>query len=119
MAMIRKKSAVLLIVILVLVTVLFILGDSSRAQPTTGVKKAPKPLKITVAGYSVGGASAVVGETIGEAIKRTVPGSAFTYEPGQSGANEVTVATGKTELGLSHVWTTKTAIEGKEFYKQT
>jgi uncharacterized protein len=92
------------------------LGDhSSEAQ----VRKPAKPLKVTMAGYSVGGSSAVVGECIGDAIKRTVPGSAYTYEPGQSGANEVTVATGKTELGLSHVWTTKAAMEGKEFYKQS
>jgi len=80
--------------------------------------EAPKPLKVTMAGYSVGGASAVVGEAIGSAIKKTIPGSAFTYEPGKSGANEVTVATGKAELGLSHVWTTEAAREGKEFYKQ-
>jgi len=102
----------------VLLTVIIVVGMVGIAWPQTGVKKLSKPLKITMSGYSVGGASAVVGESIGNALKQAVPGSAFTYEPGQSGANEVTVATGKTELGLSHVWTTKAAIEGKEFYKQ-
>lgn len=81
-------------------------------------KEKPKPLRITMAGYSVGGASSVAGEAMGEAIKRMIPGSAFTYEPGRSGANEVTVATGKTEVGLSHVWTTKSAMTGTAFYKK-
>jgi len=101
-----------------LLTVIIGVGMVSVAWAQTGAKKPSKPLKITLSGYSVGGSSSVVGESIGDAIKRAVPGSAFTYEPGQSGANEVTVATGKTELGLSHVYTTKAAMEGKEFYKQ-
>ena len=96
---------------------LLAMSVSWKMERAFGQEK-PKPLKVTMAGYSVGGASAVVGESIGQAIKRTIPGSAFTYEPGRSGANEVTVATGKTELGLSHVWTTKAAMNGKEFYKQ-
>jgi len=99
-------------VILAIVSVSFLISDNA-----VGAEK-PGPLKITMAGYSVGGASAVVGEAIGQAIKRTVPGSAFTYEPGRSGANEVTVATGKTELGLSHVWTTNAAMTATEFYKE-
>ena len=95
----------------------------SMAITLTGIEAAtgaenPKPMRVTMAGYSVGGSSSVAGEAIGEAIKRTAPGSAFAYEPGRSGANEVTVATGKTELGLSHVWTTKAAMNAKEFYKE-
>ncbi|OGP62563.1 MAG: hypothetical protein A2170_09005 [Deltaproteobacteria bacterium RBG_13_53_10] len=102
----------------VLLMVIIVIGWVGIAWAQTGAKKLSKPLKITMSGYSVGGASAVVGESIGNALKQAAPGSAFTYEPGQSGANEVTVASGKTELGLSHVWTTKAAMEGKEFYKQ-
>lgn len=102
---------------LFLLTGLLTLGLLIRG-PIGAHAAGPQPLKITMAGYSVGGASSVVGEAIGSAIKKAIPGSAFTYEPGQSGANEVVVATGKTEVGLSHVWTTRAAMEGKAFYKQ-
>jgi len=108
-----KKTTLTLFVVMMA----FVSASLFNMETACGQNK-PKPLKITVAGYSVGGASSVVGEAIGQALKRTIPGSAFTYEPGRSGANEVTVSTGKTELGLSHVWTTKAAMNAKEFYKK-
>jgi len=108
-----KKTTTLTMFIVILALV-----SAPMLQATAFGQEKPRPLKVTMAGYSVGGASAVVGEAIGQALKRSIPGSAFTYEPGRSGANEVTVATGKTELGLSHVWTTKAAMHAGEFYKQ-
>ena len=111
MLKIRMKSELFVSVVVCVGIVLMTFVHSPEAQT-------PKPLKITLAGYSVGGSSTVVAEAIGEAIKRTVPGSAFTFEPGQSGANEVVVATGKTELGFSHHYTTKAAMAGKEFFKR-
>jgi len=119
MRALKRRLLLLLMVLAGLGITMITSTDSLRAEQKAPEGKAAKPIRITLAGYSVGGSSAVVGEAIGEAIKRTAPGSAFTYEPGQSGANEVTVATGKTELGLSHVFTTKAAMEGKEFYKKT
>jgi hypothetical protein len=113
MSKIKKKSELFLLMGLCIGIALVIFVCSSEAQ-----MKTPKPLKITLSGYSVGGSSTVVAESIGEAIKRAVPGSAFTFEPGQSGANEVVVATGKTELGFSHHYTTKAAMTGKEFFKR-
>jgi TRAP transporter TAXI family solute receptor len=109
-----KKTTILSVFIVIFAVILM---PSLQLDLAFGQQK-PGPLKITMAGYSVGGASAVVGEAVGQALKRSIPGSAFTYEPGRSGANEVTVATGKTELGLSHVWTTKAAMTAGEFYKQ-
>jgi len=106
----RSKRKLNFAALVVVSAILLAVGGAAAAEK-------PGPLKITMAGYSVGGASAVVGEALGEAIKRTVPGSAFTYEPGKSGANEVTVSTGKTEVGLSHVWTTKLAMGGQAFYQ--
>lgn len=66
------------------------------------VAAATKPLKITLAGGSVGGAWSAMGAAIGETISRETPGSAFTYEPGVDGANVQLVSMGRVQLGIAH-----------------
>ena len=60
------------------------------------------PYKITLAGGSVGGAWSAIGTAIGETIKTTYPGSAFTYEPGREAGNLLLTSTGKVQLGIAH-----------------
>ena len=60
------------------------------------------PLKITLAGGSVGGAWSTMGTAIGETIRLAAPGSAFTYEPGVDAANVQLVSAGKVQLGITH-----------------
>jgi hypothetical protein len=60
------------------------------------------PLKITLAGGSVGGAWSTMGTAIGETIRLEAPGSAFTYEPGVDAANVQLVSNGKVQLGITH-----------------
>ena len=82
------------------------------AEPGTRVS----PLKVTLAGYSPGGASAAVGQAIGKAILAEVPGSVFSYEPGMSGANEIKVSRGETTLGLSSSLLVRAAAAGTAPY---
>ncbi len=94
-------------------------GSSSKGQQKdTSSGKGLPPVKITLAGGSVGGSWAAIGEGIGEAIRRVAPGSAFGYQPGQDGANAITVNTGQTELGFLFSVMAKAAYEGNEPYKQ-
>ena len=60
------------------------------------------PYKITLAGGSVGGAWSAIGIAIGETIKTTYPGSAFTYEPGREAGNLLLTSTGKIQMGIAH-----------------
>lgn len=76
------------------------------------------PLKVTLAGYSPGGASAAVGQAIGKAIVATVPGTVFSYEPGLSGANEIKVSRGETTIGLSSSILVRAAAAGEAPYRE-
>lgn len=76
------------------------------------------PVKVTLVGGSVGGSWSAVGEGIGEAIRRVAPNSSFGYQPGQDGANAVTVATGQAEAGLVFATMAKAAYEGTTPYQQ-
>jgi len=81
-------------------------GDSSTNQ------------KITLAGGSAGGLWSSIGEGIGETIKRSFPGTTFTYQPGQDGANIITVSNGQANFGLisspAAIW----ALKGEEPYNK-
>lgn len=82
------------------------------------IKEVTQPVIITMAGRSASGASLLMGETVGECIRRKIPGSSFTYEPGQDGANAVSVATGRTELGIDSTITGIVAYEGRPPHKK-
>ncbi len=87
-------------------------GDSSGDTPAAASQK------ITLAGGSAGGLWSSIGESIGETVKRTFPGTTFTYQPGQDGANIITVSSGQANFGLvsspAAIW----ALEGSEPYNK-
>lgn len=75
------------------------------------------PLKITLAGGSVGGAWSAMGTAIGQTIQLQVPGSSFTYEPGVDAANLQLVADGKVQLGIAHAQMALRATKGEAPFK--
>ncbi|MFZ5646905.1 MAG: TAXI family TRAP transporter solute-binding subunit [Bacillota bacterium] len=93
-------------------------GSSKPSEKPQSGDQTLGPVKVTLVGGSVGGTWAALGEGIGEAIRRTAPNSSFGYQPGQDGANVVTVMSGQAELGINYVVLAKAAYEGREPYQQ-
>ncbi len=85
-------------------TILFATGAQAQQDP---------PLKVTLAGGSVGGAWSAIGSAIGESIRRQAPGTAFSYEPGRDAANVQLVSTGRAQLGIAHAQIALRAISGQ------
>lgn len=75
------------------------------------------PLKITLAGGSVGGAWSAMGAAIGETIRMTTPDSSFTYEPGVDAANVQLVQSGRVQLGIAHAQMAQRGIKGAAPFK--
>lgn len=73
-------------------------------------------LKVTIAGGSAGGLWSVVGEGIGETIKKSYPQCTFTYQPGQDGANVITVTTNQANFGIVSSSAAKWAYNGEKPY---
>ncbi|HEU5019823.1 MAG TPA: TAXI family TRAP transporter solute-binding subunit [Pseudolabrys sp.] len=76
-----------------------------------------EPLKVTLAGGSVGGAWSAMGAAIGQTIRLAAPGSSFTYEPGRDAANVQLVSQGKVQLGITHAQMALRAIKGTAPFK--
>jgi TRAP transporter TAXI family solute receptor len=85
-------------------TIMFATGAEAQQDP---------PLKVTLAGGSVGGAWSAIGSAIGESIRRQAPGTAFSYEPGRDAANVQLVSTGRAQLGIAHAQIALRAIGGQ------
>ena len=68
--------------------------------------------RMTVVGASPGGAWSAIGEAVTDELRRGIPGSAFTLEPGRDGANAALVQSGRVELGLVHSSIALAALEG-------
>ena len=75
------------------------------------------PLKVTLAGGSVGGAWSAMGAAIGQTIRLAAPGSSFTYEPGRDAANVQLVSEGKVQLGITHAQMALRAMKGTPPFK--
>jgi hypothetical protein len=84
----------------------------AAAVSMSGCHAADASMRMTLAGASPGGAWSAIGEAITDELRRAIPGSAFTLEPGQDGANAALVQTGRVELGLVHASIARAAIEG-------
>ncbi len=78
---------------------------------------AAEPLKITLAGGSVGGAWSAMGAAIGETIRMGAPDSSFTYEPGVDAANVQLVQSGRVQLGIAHAQMALRGIKGLAPFK--
>ena len=76
------------------------------------------PLKITLAGGSIGGAWSAMGASIGQTIRLAAPGSSFTYEPGRDAANVQLVSEGKVQLGITHAQMALRAMKGEAPFKR-
>jgi TRAP transporter TAXI family solute receptor len=90
-------------------------GKGQKDQGTSG-ENGSTSMKVTIAGGSAGGSWSVIGEGIGETVKRSYPGSTFTYQPGQDGANVITVTRGEVPFGIVTFPAAKWAYEGKVPY---
>ena len=104
-----KKSAILLSLLLVVALSAFAGAGQQKAPATSN----DGPMTVTIAGGSIGGAWAAIGEGVAETIRRTYPGSNIAYEVGQEAANIALVATNKLELGVAHSGLVKMAMEGR------
>lgn len=82
-----------------------------------GAAFAAAPLRITLAGGSVGGAWSTMGTAIGETIRLEAPGSSFTYEPGVDAANVQLVSNGKVQLGITHAQMALRGLKGVSPFK--
>ena len=92
-----------------------LLGAAAAAPAVLATRGLPaqEALRITLAGGSVGGAWSAIGNAIGESIRRAVPGSAFSYEPGRDAANVLLVAEARVQLGIAHAQIGLRAIRGE------
>ncbi|WP_291297191.1 TAXI family TRAP transporter solute-binding subunit [Elioraea sp.] len=92
-----------------------VLGAAVAAPAVIAARglSAQETLRITLAGGSVGGAWSAIGNAIGESIRRAVPGSAFSYEPGRDAANVLLVSQGRVQLGIAHAQIALRAIKGE------
>ena len=80
--------------------------------------QANAPMKVTLAGGSVGGAWSVAGNAIGETLRREYPNTSFTYEPGREQSNILLVSQGRVQLGIAHAQLAGRALAGGEPFKQ-
>ncbi|MDH3224787.1 MAG: TAXI family TRAP transporter solute-binding subunit, partial [Gemmatimonadota bacterium] len=73
---------------------------------------------MTVVGASPGGAWSAIGEAVTDELRRGIPGSAFTLEPGQDGANAALVQSGRVEIGLVHSSIALAALQGTSPFEE-
>jgi TRAP transporter TAXI family solute receptor len=88
-------------------------GTQQEASSSKGNADSEGELKVTIAGGSSGGLWSTIGEGLGETIKRSYPSTTFTYQPGQDGANVITVTTGQADFGIVSSAAAKWAYEGE------
>lgn len=82
------------------------------AAGTLGCQPTDPGWRMTLVGASPGGAWSAIGEAVTDELRRGVPRSSFTLEPGQDGANAVLVQRRDVELGLVHSSIALAALRG-------
>lgn len=96
-----KKVKVTYSVAIMMLMSLLISGCSASGEGKDNKEQSTGDnLSLTIVGGSAGGAWNIIGEGIGNSIKKQHPGTTFTYQPGQDGANVLTVTQGKAPFGL-------------------
>lgn len=68
-------------------TMLAALALATALPAAVATAQSNAPMKVTLAGGSVGGAWSVAGNAIGEVLRREYPNTSFTYEPGREQSN--------------------------------
>lgn len=85
----------------------------------TDVGAEDKKFKLTLSGASPGGLWSLLGEGTSAAIAKSFPGSSLSYQTSGGGlANIMLVSKGKVEMGLAHGVEIKTALDGKDPFKE-
>ncbi|NNF28126.1 MAG: TAXI family TRAP transporter solute-binding subunit [Gemmatimonadetes bacterium] len=84
-----------------------------------GCSRGDADWRMTVVGASPGGAWSAIGEAVTDELRRGIPGSAFTLEPGRDGANAALVQSGKVEMGLVHSSIALAALDGTSPFQET
>jgi len=97
-------------------SLMLLAGCGGEKTEESSAKATDSKMKVTIAGGSAGGLWSTVGEGIGETIKRTYPGTTFTYQPGQDGANIMTVTSGQANFGIVSAAAAKWAYNGENPY---
>ena len=87
-------------------------GALAAVIAVSGCSSDDAPWRMTVVGASPGGAWSAIGEAVTDELRRGIPGSAFTLEPGQDGANAALVQSGRVEIGLVHSSIALAALAG-------
>ncbi|WP_338448116.1 TAXI family TRAP transporter solute-binding subunit [Niallia oryzisoli] len=91
-------------------------GGEKTEKSTAQADSKSSEMKVTIAGGSAGGLWSTIGEGIGETLKRQYPGTTFTYQPGQDGANIMTVTSGQADFGIVSAAAAKWAYNGEKPY---
>ncbi|PLR83273.1 hypothetical protein CVD25_11695 [Bacillus canaveralius] len=91
-------------------------GSSEQTKSSKANASSGGELKVTIAGGAAGGLWSTIGEGLGEALKRTHKSASFTYQPGQDGANIITVTTGQADFGIVSSSAAKWAYKGEGPY---
>ncbi len=94
-----------------------LLGLSLFTIPGQG-QAAGKTYKITILGGSAGGMWSVMTEGVAESIRRSLPDSRVTTEPGKDGPNQVMVSKKQVEFAVTNESTSYAAVEGSAPYKE-
>lgn len=111
MTMFSGKRTMLSSTIAVFAVLAIAIGSSFASSEV--IKETSSPVKVTMAARAAGGASQLFGEAVGESIRRKIPGSSFTYEPGRDAPNCVSAAIGRTELGMTNYISAMQALKGE------
>jgi TRAP transporter TAXI family solute receptor len=90
----------------------------AAAIAVSGCSGDEPPWRMTVVGASPGGAWSAIGEAVTDELRRGIPGSAFTLEPGQDGANAALVQSGRVEMGLVHSSIALAALAGTSPFEE-
>ena len=99
-------------------TMLAALALATALPAAVATAQSNAPMKVTLAGGSVGGAWSVAGNAIGEVLRREYPNTSFTYEPGREQSNILLVSQGRVQLGIAHAQLAGRALTGGEPFKQ-
>ncbi|MDM5196695.1 TAXI family TRAP transporter solute-binding subunit [Fictibacillus enclensis] len=120
-----KRKSFLSLILLVITTSMLLTacgekapGNQSSSSASVANGKDGNVLNVTLGGASPGGFWSLIGEGIGNIMRKSIPGSQFSYETGNGVSNTINTASGKLTMGLAHNFEIKAGLEGMEPYKE-
>ncbi|QCJ41224.1 TAXI family TRAP transporter solute-binding subunit [Bacillus sp. S3] len=88
-----------------------------RTKTETKTETKTAPLSLTMAGGSAGGFWSLIGEGVGSILRKSNPGTQFSYETGNGVKNVISVSSGQVPLGIAFNFEVKAGLEGEEPFK--